>query len=60
MNACSWHQSKKRKEKKTLIQHVKGKQTIQIEEQRLKKYQKEPNRGIWCKRNEETETENLN
>ena len=54
------HGIKVRKEKKTLIQHVKGKQTIQIEEQRLKKYQKEPNRGIWCKRNEEKETENLN
>ena len=54
------HGIKVRKEKKTLIQHVKGKQTIQIKEQRLKKYQKEPNRDIWCKRNEETETENLN
>ena len=33
---------------------VKGKQTIQIEKKRLKKHQKEPNKGTWCKGNEET------
>ena len=43
------HGIKARKEKKTLIQHVKGKQTIQIEEQRLKKHQKEPTEAYGVK-----------